>query len=44
MPISCINEPMNYNVNFQDQKLKSKPKPAEKIYQVSRSFNIVFRP
>jgi hypothetical protein len=38
VPISCINEPMNYNVNYQDQKLKAKAKPAEKIYNVRRTF------
>lgn len=32
VPISCINEPMNYSVNFQEQKLKQKAKPAEKIF------------
>ncbi len=36
VPISCINEPMNYSVNYQDQKLKSKSKPAEKTFNVSR--------
>jgi hypothetical protein len=34
VPISCINEPLNYNVNYQDQKLKSKNKPQEKLFNV----------
>lgn len=32
VPISCINDPINYNVNYVDQKLKMKPKPAEKFF------------
>ena len=34
VPISCINEPINYNVNYVDQKLKQKPKPPEKFFNV----------
>lgn len=41
VPISCINEPLNYSVNYQDEKLKGKAKPAEKIFQVrERLINI----
>lgn len=29
IPLSCINEPSNYSINYQDQKLKQKPKPKE---------------
>lgn len=35
VPICCIAEPMNYSVNYVDQKLKTKQKPAEKLYKVS---------
>jgi hypothetical protein len=35
VPICCISDPLNYSVNFQDQKLKSKTKPAEKQFNVS---------
>lgn len=38
VPICCINEPLNYNVNYQDQKLKNKSKPAEKLYNVISVF------
>lgn len=34
VPISCINDPMNYSVNFQDQKMKTKAKPNEKFFNV----------
>ena len=34
VPISCINEPLNYSVNVSDQKLKSKIVPAEKMFNV----------
>jgi hypothetical protein len=34
VPICCINEPVNYNVNYQDQKLKAKNKPVEKQFNV----------
>lgn len=35
IPISCINEPINYSVNYLEEKIKSKPKPAEKMLNVS---------
>ena len=35
VPICCINEPNNYNANIQDQKLKEKSKPNDKILAVS---------
>lgn len=35
VPISCINDPINYSVNYQDEKLKGKSKPAEKVFNVS---------
>ena len=35
VPICCISEPLNYSVNYQDQKLKNKAKPAEKQFNVS---------
>jgi len=34
VPICCINEPLNFSVNFQDEKLKGKSKPPEKLYNV----------
>ena len=43
VPICCIAEPMNYSVNYLDQKLKTKQKPAEKIFKVFDSFKL-FRP
>ena len=33
VPISCINEPINYNVDYLQQKIKTKAKPAEKVFQ-----------
>ena len=33
VPISCINDPLKYSSNVEDQKLKTKPKPAEKIFK-----------
>ncbi|CDW87679.1 UNKNOWN [Stylonychia lemnae] len=35
VPLCCINEPMNYSVNSQDEKLKEKEKPPEILYNVS---------
>lgn len=34
VPISCINEPLNYGANVPDLKLKSKIVPVEKLYKV----------
>lgn len=34
VPISCINEPLNYSANVLDLKLKSKIVPAEKMFNV----------
>ena len=42
VPISCINDPMNYSVNFVDQKLKGKAKPAEKFFNVCSSIHVIF--
>ena len=33
VPISCINEPLKYSVNIEDQKMKTKAKPVEKIFK-----------
>ena len=33
VPICCINEPLNFSVNYQDDKLKAKAKPQEKMFQ-----------
>ena len=35
IPLCCINEPANYSVNYVDQKIKDKPKPALKTFNVS---------
>jgi hypothetical protein len=40
VPISCINEPANYSVNFQDEKLKGKSQPPEKIFNVSYTIQL----
>ena len=35
VPIACINDPMNYNQNFQYDQMKSKSAPTEHILSVS---------
>jgi hypothetical protein len=32
VPISCINDPVNYSVNFQDTKMNKKEAPPEKLF------------
>jgi hypothetical protein len=34
VPISCINDPINYSVNYQDQKMKKKEAPKEFHFKV----------
>jgi Ubiquitin-binding domain len=34
VPLCCINDPVNYSVNFIDQKIKEKPKPPQKNLNV----------
>ena len=33
VPICCINDPINFNVDYLQQKMKQKQKPPEKILQ-----------
>ena len=36
VPISCINDPINYSVNYQDQKMKKKEAPKEVQFTVRK--------
>jgi hypothetical protein len=35
IPISCINDPINYSVDFQESKMKEKERPPEKMFNVT---------